>query len=70
MTAPDVDWTYVSPPRLLEPGERTTAYRLGADELLVGTDGASRISVEDFAVALLDEAEAPRHRRMRITVAY
>ncbi len=65
-----VDWTYLSPPALLEPGERTGGYRLGADELLVDAAGRSAISMEDLAVALLDEAERPRHRRARFTVAY
>ncbi|TDE57021.1 NAD-dependent epimerase/dehydratase family protein [Nonomuraea mesophila] len=68
--APHADWTYVSPPAFLEPGERTGRYRLGADELLVGADGRSAISLEDFAVALIDEAEHPRHRRRRFTVGY
>ncbi|MCC3774985.1 NAD(P)H-binding protein [Streptomyces sp. UNOB3_S3] len=65
-----VDWTYLSPPALLEPGERTGAYRLGRDELLVDGEGNSAVSMEDLAVALLDEAEEPRHRRARFTVAY
>ena len=63
------DWTYLSPPALLEPGARTGSYRLGRDELLVDAAGHSSISSEDLAVALLDEAERPRHRRMRFTVA-
>ncbi|MGW4500264.1 NAD(P)-dependent oxidoreductase [Micromonospora sp. NPDC004336] len=50
------DWAYLSPPALLVPGERTGRYRLGADTLVVGADGASTISYEDLAVALLDEA--------------
>ncbi|WP_219413055.1 NAD(P)-dependent oxidoreductase [Pseudonocardia nigra] len=65
-----VDWTYLSPPALLEPGERTGRYRLGTDELLVDAEGSSAISVEDLAVALVDEAEQARHRRTRFTVAY
>lgn len=65
-----VDWVYLSPPANLIPGERTGQYRLGADELVVDTDGNSRISIEDLAVALIDEAEAPRHLRQRFTVAY
>ncbi|MEV6878532.1 NAD(P)H-binding protein [Amycolatopsis sp. NPDC051128] len=64
-----VDWTYLSPPALLEPGERTGHYRLGGDELIVDAEGRSAISMEDFAVALLDEAERPRHHRTRFTVA-
>ncbi|MDN3238564.1 NAD(P)-dependent oxidoreductase [Glycomyces tritici] len=63
------DWTYVSPPAVLEPGERTGAYRLGRDELLSDAAGVSRISAEDLAVAVLDELEHPRHRRVRFTVA-
>ncbi|WP_040778049.1 NAD(P)-dependent oxidoreductase [Nocardia pneumoniae] len=62
------DWTYLSPPAELVPGERTGSYRLGADELLARADGLSAISMEDFAVALLDEAERPAHRRIRFTV--
>jgi putative NADH-flavin reductase len=64
-----VDWSVVCPPAILEPGERTGRYRLGGSELLVDTDGVSRIATEDLAVALLDEAERPRHRRASFTVA-
>ncbi len=63
------DWTYASPPAILLPGDRTGRYKSGADELLVDVNGSSRISMEDFAVAMLDEAEAPKHRRARFTVA-
>lgn len=69
-TQGDVDWAYLSPPALLEPGERTGRYRLGRDELLIGADGRSRISMEDFAVALIDEAERCSHRQARFTVGY
>ncbi|MGW6423049.1 NAD(P)-dependent oxidoreductase [Nocardia sp. NPDC055053] len=65
----EADWTYLSPPAELVAGERTGSYRVGADELLVDVDGVSTISMEDFAVALLDEAEHPVHRRARFTVA-
>lgn len=63
------EWTYVSPPALLVPGERTGDYRLGTDTLRFNADGQSTISIEDFAVAIIDEAEAPRHRGMGFTVA-
>ncbi|WP_433664997.1 NAD(P)-dependent oxidoreductase [Nocardia sp. CA-128927] len=63
------DWTYLSPPAELIPGERTGTYRSGTDELLTRPDGTSTISMEDFAVALLDEAEQPAHPRIRFTVA-
>jgi putative NADH-flavin reductase len=66
----DLDWTYLSPAAHLLPGERTGSYRVGFDQLLVDERGESRISAEDFAVALLDEIERPAHVRRRITVAY
>ena len=65
-----VDWAYLSPAALMEPGERTGRYRLGTDELLVDAEGNSKIAVEDLAVALLDEAERPAHHRTRFTAAY
>ncbi len=64
-----VDWAYLSPPALLKPGERTGHYRLGTDEMLVDADGNSTISIEDLAVALLDEAERPKHHQTRFTIA-
>jgi len=64
----DVDWSYLSPPAILEPGERTGSYRIRTDELLVDSSGLSTISCEDLALALLDEAERPRHHRSRFTV--
>ena len=66
----DVDWSYVSPGALLEPGERTGAYRVGGDRLLTDDEGHSRISMEDFAVAMVDEAVEPKHSRDRFTVAH
>lgn len=66
----EVDWAYLSPPALLAPGVRTGTYRLGGDELLLDAAGHSTISMEDFAVVLLDEAERPKHHRTRFTAAY
>ena len=63
------DWIYLSPPALLEPGERTGSYRRGQDELLTDPSGASRISAEDLAVAVLDELTTPSADR-HFTVAY
>ncbi len=65
-----VDWTYVSPPAMIMPGERTGIFRLGSDELLVDSQGRSSISFEDFAMALIDEAEQHKHSQKRFTVAY
>ncbi|MEU6992386.1 NAD(P)H-binding protein [Streptomyces sp. NPDC046465] len=69
-TDTDVDWTYLSPAALFEPGIRTGTFRLAKDELLVDADGNSAISMEDYAIALLDEAESPAHHRARFTVGY
>ena len=66
----ETDWTYLSPPAQIAPGERTGRDRHGQDELLLDAEGRSAISFEDFAVALLDEAEQPHHARARFTVAY
>lgn len=66
----DLDWTFLSPSVFFGPGERTGTFRLGKDELLTAADGKSHISYEDFAVALLDEIEQPRHHRERFTVGY
>ena len=66
----DVDWTFVSPAESMMPGERTGQYRTGVDQLVRDGEGRSRISIEDFAVALLDELENPRFIRRRFTVAY
>lgn len=65
----DLDWTYISPSAEFTPGQRTGIFRLGKDELLVGPQG-SKISFEDFAVALVDEIENPAHSRSRFTVGY
>ncbi|WP_432719902.1 NAD(P)-dependent oxidoreductase [Jeongeupia wiesaeckerbachi] len=65
-----LDWTLLSPSAMLQPGERTGRFRLGGDQLLVDADGNSVISVEDYAVAMLDELETPKHSRARFTVGY
>lgn len=66
---PDLEWTVVSPAALITPGVRTGHYRAGGDQLLVDAKGESRISAEDYAVAIADEIETPRHIRRRFTVA-
>jgi putative NADH-flavin reductase len=66
----ELDWTFLSPSAFFGPGQRTGKFRLGGDALLVGTDGQSRVSMEDYAIALVDELEAPKHSRRRFTVGY
>lgn len=68
--ASDLDWTYISPAAVLEPGARTGKYRAGTDQLLVDAQGNSRISIPDYAVAMVDELEKPKNLRRRMTVAY
>jgi putative NADH-flavin reductase len=66
----ELNWTFLSPSALFVPGERTGKFRLGTDGLLVDSTGESRISMEDYAIALVDELETPRHSRQRFTVGY
>jgi hypothetical protein len=65
-----LDWTMLSPSLMIVPGERTGQFRLGGDQLLFGAAGDSRISVQDYAVAMIDELEGPAHRRTRFTAGY
>jgi putative NADH-flavin reductase len=69
-TVNDVGWTYVSPPGSILPGQRTGVFRLGDDTVLVNDKNESHISMEDYAVAIVDEAENPRHTGRRFTVGY
>ena len=64
-----LDWTFLSPPAMLAPGDRTGAYRVGGEELLMDGERPAGISVADLAVAIADEIERPRHLRARFTVA-
>jgi putative NADH-flavin reductase len=67
---PDLDWTFLSPAAMLQPGERTGSFRLGTDQLLVDAEGQCRISLQDYAVAMIDELEKPQHTGRRFCVAY
>jgi len=68
--ATDLDWTAISPAASIQPGERTGKFRLGLDHLVEDAEGESRISREDFAIAILDELEKPQHVHRRFTAAY
>jgi putative NADH-flavin reductase len=65
-----LEWSFLSPSAVLQPGQRTGTFRLGTDQLLTDARGESRISREDFAMAMIDEVEHPRHIRQRFTVGY
>jgi hypothetical protein len=68
--AADLHWTYFSPAAFIQPGERTGKFRLGKDELVADAQGQSRISAEDYAIALVDELEKPQHVQQRFTIGY
>lgn len=67
---PQLEWSYLSPSAEMKSGQRTGKFRLGNDELLVDANGKSQISVQDYAVAMIDELERPNHVRRRFTVGY
>ncbi len=58
--ADDLAWTYVAPAAMIQPGDRTGEYRTADRELVADAEGESHISMEDFAVALVDELESER----------
>ncbi len=66
----DINWTYFSPAAFFVPGERTGKFRLGTNQLIANEQSDSRISLEDYAIALVDELESPRHERQRFTIGY
>ncbi|HKR80476.1 MAG TPA: NAD(P)-dependent oxidoreductase [Nitrospira sp.] len=65
-----LQWSFLSPSADLFPGQRTGTFRLGTDQLLKDATGQSRISVQDYAMAMIDEVEHPNHIRQRFTVGY
>jgi len=65
-----LEWSFLSPSADLFPGQRTGRFRLGTDQLLTNAQGESRISVEDYAMAMINEVEKPQHIRRRFTVGY
>jgi len=70
LRASTIDWTYLAPAAYFEPGTRTGKFRLGTDELIANEQKESRISMEDYAIALVDELEKPKHRRERFSIGY
>jgi putative NADH-flavin reductase len=66
----DVNWTYFSPAAFFVPGERTGKFRLGTTGLIADAKGDSRISFDDYAIALVDEIEKPAHERGQMSIGY
>lgn len=69
-TMNDIDWTYLAPAAVFQPGPRTGTYRTGGNQLVVGGNRQSLISMEDYAIALLDEIETPTTRRAVLSTGY
>jgi putative NADH-flavin reductase len=65
-----IDWVFFAPSAWLRPGERTGKFRYGKNEMLFAPDGTSCLSLEDYALAMVDELVAPRHHRERFTAGY
>ena len=65
-----IDWTYLAPAAFFDPGERRGHYRVSLDTLITDEKGESRISMEDYALALVDELERPQHHRTRFAVGW
>ena len=66
----DTNWTYFSPAMMVGPGERTGRYRLGNTNMIFDANGDSKISYEDYAVALVDEISNAQHIRKQFTIGY
>jgi uncharacterized protein len=66
----EIDWVFFSPAGMISPGKRTGKFRLGKNDLIKDTKGESNISVEDYAMAMIDEVESPSHHKERFTIGY
>ena len=69
-TIEDVRWTFVAPALQMRPGERTGKFRVGPGIVIRDVEDESEISMEDLAVAMIDEIENPHYIRARFTAAY
>jgi len=68
--ADDVEWSYLAPPGIIEPGERTGEYRTAEGQLVVDDEGDSYITAEDYAIAVADELEDPQFVHTHLGVGY
>jgi len=68
--ADDFDWTFLSPAVVIGPGERTGKFRLGKDNVVADDNGESKISYDDYAIALVDELEQGNNIKARFTLGY
>lgn len=66
----DFDWTFFSPAVMIAPGERTGKFRLGKDHVVKDENGDSKISYDDYAIAMVDELEQGQNIKSRFTIGY
>ncbi len=66
----DFDWTFFSPAVQIGPGERTGKFRLGGEVVVKDAAGVSKISYDDYAIAMVDELEQAKHPQARFTIGY
>jgi len=66
----DFDWTFFSPAVQIGPGERTGKFRLGKEQVVKDNEGVSKISYDDYAIAMVDELERGENLKGRFTVGY
>lgn len=65
-----LDWTFFSPAVMIGPGERTGKFRLGKDNVVADANGDSKISYDDYAIAMVDELDQGNNIRSRFTIGY
>lgn len=66
----DIDWTFFSPAVTIQPGERTGKFRLGKEQVVKDAEGNSKISFDDYAIAMVDELERGENIKGRFTIGY
>jgi putative NADH-flavin reductase len=66
----ELDSSFLNPSIIIEPGNHTGKFQLGTDNVIFNENGESKISVEDYAVAMINELENLDHIRVRFTVGY
>ena len=69
-TVTDLEWSYITPPAQIEPGERTGEYRTSEGQLVIDENGDSHISMADFAIAFVDELENEDAVYTQLAVGY
>ena len=69
-TLTDIHWTFIAPPLDLRAGARSGVFRVGPGVAMRDAEGRNAVSMEDLAVAIIDEIESPSYIGRRMTAAY